>query len=71
MNEIPLKSFLGQNSSFLRGSSALLIEDIENILDEFEFVHLDSDDRKIIEKITHYSFLILSISMSYKLLRVI
>ena len=51
MNEIPLKSFLGQNSSFLRGSSALLIEDIENILDEFEFVHLDSDDRKIIEKI--------------------
>jgi len=51
MSEIVLKSFLGQATTFLSGTSLFSLVDLFNIFDEFESLHLDSDDRKIIEKI--------------------
>ena len=51
MSEIILKSFLGQDTSFLKGDSSFSFDDLLNTFDAFESLHLDSDDRKIIEKI--------------------
>ena len=43
----------------------------EVVVSDTKFAQSKEKSGKIIEKITHYSFLILSISMSCKLLRVI